>query len=420
MINYVSDFIYPQLVTFWGVTFFVIIGGVVIFGQYYLMKFVKKRSREIRAKDPYIKWVHKISTGALCALAAIMIFLIFEILVTSQYHTALLVTAMAINLLFTISILSLFAKKLFSWFRSNRNSIVVLLYGASFAGSAFSFAILVTYNFSVFQQKQQTITPAYEVVFPYDVLEPGSVLATLFESYRYVDLVSFGLLIAATALLLRHYSKKLGKLKFWIVICLPMLYYSTTFLEQLGIYTPVTDPEWFNWYLYMSLNSTAGGILFGLAFLSIAKTIREDSPVKGYMIIAAYGLVLLFISNQVTLNATSYPPFGLATQSFLIMSSYMIFLGLYSTAISISQDNKLRASIRKIATQNSNLLGSIGTAHMEQEIQRTVKSMKGIVEEQEKELEEQTGIETNLEEDEMKNYLEEVMQEVGKAKKPSI
>jgi hypothetical protein len=45
--------------------------------------------------------------------------------------------------------------------------------------------------------------------------------------------------------------------------------------------------------------------------------------------------------------------------------------------------------------------------------------MKNVVEEQEKELEEQTGIEANLEEDEMKKYLEEVMQEVGKAKKPS-
>jgi hypothetical protein len=44
--------------------------------------------------------------------------------------------------------------------------------------------------------------------------------------------------------------------------------------------------------------------------------------------------------------------------------------------------------------------------------------MKDMVQEQEKELEEQTGIEANLEEDEMKKYLEEVMQEVGKSKRP--
>jgi hypothetical protein len=43
--------------------------------------------------------------------------------------------------------------------------------------------------------------------------------------------------------------------------------------------------------------------------------------------------------------------------------------------------------------------------------------MKSIVQEQENELEKQSGIEANMEEDEMKNYLEQVMQEVGKAKK---
>ena len=105
--------------------------------------------------------------------------------------------------------------------------------------------------------------------------------------------------------------------------------------------------------------------------------------------------------------------------SFYGLSSFLILLGLYSTASSVSQDNQLRRSIKKIATRDASLLGSIGTAQMEQEIQRSVNSMKGIVEEQEREMEEQSGIEANLEEDEMKKYLEEVMQEVGKARKPS-
>lgn len=158
--------------------------------------------------------------------------------------------------------------------------------------------------------------------------------------------------------------------------------------------------------------------MFGIAYWQVAKSIRQDSPVRSYMIIAAYGFVLYFITTQVGLYATSYPPFGLAAFSLLPLSAYLVFLGVYSSAISVSQDNKLRSSIRKIAKENSNLLSSIGTAQMEQEIRRTVNSMKGIVQEQEKELEEQTGIEANLEEDEMKKYLEEVMQEVGKAKRP--
>ena len=96
----------------------------------------------------------------------------------------------------------------------------------------------------------------------------------------------------------------------------------------------------------------------------------------------------------------------------------MILLGLYSSAVSVCLDNRLRGSVKRIARANSNLLGSIGTAQLEKEIQRTVNSMKNVVEEQEKEMEQESGIEANLEEDEMKKYLEEVMQEVGKVKKP--
>jgi hypothetical protein len=59
--------------------------------------------------------------------------------------------------------------------------------------------------------------------------------------------------------------------------------------------------------------------------------------------------------------------------------------------------------------QESKLLGSIGTAQMEQQIEKTILK---ITKEQEKVLEEQTGVEPSLTEDEVKDYLETVMLEV--------
>lgn len=424
MINYVSDFIYTQLVTGLGIGLFIAIGGAYIFGLSVMLKFVKHEIKDIRAKHTFIKAIHKTVTGIQYVLAATLVFIIFEILFFSQYHSANLTAVTAISQIATVGILSLFAQRFFSWYKSNRSSIVVLLYGLSFAINAFALGVISINELTILSEKQTSeeyalITPQSEVVFPSDSYEPGSFLANLSETYQYTDLISFALLMAATAILLYHYSVRVGKIRYWLIILLPMLYRLSMSLENFGLIVPSTDTEYFYWYLFTSLNSTAGGILFGIAFWTIAKTMRQDSAVKQYMSIAAYGFILIFISNQVTLTATSYPPFGAATLSFLVLAAYMIFLGLYSTAISISQDNQLRRSIKKFASQNSNLLGSIGTAHMEQEIQKTVKSMKGIVQEQEKELEEQTGIEANLEEDEMKKYLEEVMQEVGKAKKPS-
>jgi hypothetical protein len=86
----------------------------------------------------------------------------------------------------------------------------------------------------------------------------------------------------------------------------------------------------------------AGGILFGIAFWSIARNIRSN-VVKQYKMILAYGMMILFSSNQASaLVRFFYPPFGLVTLSFFGMASYLIFIGIYSSAISVAEDSELR------------------------------------------------------------------------------
>ena len=140
-------------------------------------------------------------------------------------------------------------------------------------------------------------------------------------SYNYLDLISFVLIWMATALLLLNYRRRLGLLKFWIIITLPLIYYLGTFVDTIGLYEPQTDSERFYYYLYYSLNATAGGLMFGFAFMVIAKRIDNQS-IKGYMTLAAYGFILLYISSQVTLVASPYPPFGITT---LFLSRIIIF-----------------------------------------------------------------------------------------------
>jgi hypothetical protein len=107
------------------------------------------------------------------------------------------------------------------------------------------------------------------------------------------------------------------------------------------------------------------------------------------------------------------PPFGLAVASFIGLASYMILLGIYSSAISVSHDIKLRQSIRKLAVKESKLLDSIGSAHMEQEIERRVISM---TKQNEEILANETGVEPSLSDSEVKEYLREVLKEVKKGK----
>src|SRR5215208_1155549 len=75
------------------------------------------------------------------------------------------------------------------------------------------------------------------------------------------------------------------------------------------------------------------------------------------MIISAYGLVLLFASNQAIVLVTApYPPFGLATISFMGLSAYLVVAGIYSSAVSVSLDVGLRKTIRKSVIEQSKLL----------------------------------------------------------------
>ena len=134
------------------------------------------------------------------------------------------------------------------------------------------------------------------------------------------------------------------------------------------------------------------------------------------MIISAYGLVLLFASNQpVGLTLVPFPPFGLATISFLGIGSYLMYIGIYSAAVSVATDVDLRKSIRRSVEQHSNLLEDIGTAEMERQllnkVVRVSKEMSHLSMEQ-------TGVEPSLEEEnEVKDYLHQVIEELSKNKK---
>ncbi len=91
-----------------------------------------------------------------------------------------------------------------------------------------------------------------------------------------------------------------------------------------------------------------------------------------------------------------------------------MFLGLYSAAICVSQDVKLRQVIRRSAIQEAKFLESIGSAQMEQELQKRVLT---IAKKNSDSMIEETGVQPSLSENDMKQYLEEVLIEIKARKK---
>ena len=104
-----------------------------------------------------------------------------------------------------------------------------------------------------------------------------------------------------------------------------------------------------------------------------------------------------------------YPPFGLADVSFVGLSSFIILVGLYQSAISVAQDVQLRKSIKTSVMNESKLLDSIGTAQMTEETENRLMKMTRAVADV---LTEESGVQPSLTDVEIKEYLHEVIAEV--------
>jgi membrane protein implicated in regulation of membrane protease activity len=108
-------------------------------------------------------------------------------------------------------------------------------------------------------------------------------------------------------------------------------------------------------------------------------------------------------------SQAAYPPYGLAAVSFTGLSCYLIYNGLYFSAISVSQDTALRKTIRRSVTEQSKLLDSIGSAQRERELQGRILT---VAKKTSDIMAEETGVEASMKEDDMKDYMELVIKEL--------
>jgi hypothetical protein len=291
-------------------------------------------------------------------------------------------------------------------------NVVVLLYGLSTAFIAVDAGIsLVLTTLLLIGQP----IDVHQIVASVSPFIPNNVVPVQ-HALVVASILSFIVTWIATVFMLRHHSRRIGAIKYWVIVSIPLVYFLTQFQPlflYLFSYYGLTGSVSFSitYTIIFSSSKPAGGLLFAAAFWSIARTIG-NRQLRGYMIISAYGLALIFASEQaIIITNKPYPPFGLATISFLGLSSYLTLSGIYYSAVSVSQDSKLRQSIRNFAIKESRLLDSIGTAQMEQEIENRVidltKRSQNI-------MAEESGIESSLSEDDVKQYLAQVIAEVQK------
>jgi hypothetical protein len=406
----------------YDIALFAIMVLVFALGQYIILKFVKSRyldrTNETTVTKFRIRLFYRITACVQYALVGILASVIFQIVFISGYHIYSIILTVFFNLGLSILLLSLLAKHFFYWYRINRTS-VVLFYGLAMTLISVNAIVAIIYLNHGFVDNPAIIKSVRSLTG--SLALPDRVFGSI---YAFTAALAFVVTWIATVLLLKHYSKKLGKAKYWILVTIPLAYFLSQF-QPLFLFTfsdfRLSDPVLFGivYTLIFSISKPLGGVLFGIAFWIVSRNLR-DSKVKGYLIISAYGMTLLFTANQPTaLILTPYPPFGLVTICFMGLASYLLYLGVYSSALSVSEDSRLRQTIRKAAFKESQqFLDAIGSAEMEQEVERKVirfsKRTKDL-------MEQETGIRTSVDEDDVRLYIEEVLIELkGKKDKHNI
>ncbi len=379
-IGYIADFIPERLATNEGIALFIGIAVVFAIGGILTLEYVKTKTKESRARVLHLHATHIGVTIAQYVLIAIIAFVIAQILVTAQYNTVMIAAALSISYGLWIITLALLSRAFLSWLRSSRSNVTVSKRNVMVLILALSMIAYVVNgvtglaNFLLMLQEQLEVVTSADVAF-FPEFDPESQQQQINAVYQIAAAIAYVLTWIGTVMLLRPYIHRIGKIKFYAIMGSAMVYYLIKFpLFVLGYFTPTgeSDVEVMNNILIFGIAAVFSGIIFGAAFLSIARTLQKGSALREYMIIAAYGLLLFYVAGSATATQAAYPPFGLASVAFTGLSCYLIYAGLYSSAISVSQDLTLRQSIRQSVKEQSKFLDSMGTAQMESELQNRV------------------------------------------------
>ncbi|HSF51700.1 MAG TPA: hypothetical protein VLA74_13150 [Nitrososphaeraceae archaeon] len=411
-IGIVADFIPHQLTSIWGIGGFLGIAILFVVSQYFILSYIKQINKENKIRVNPLDVIYTIVSIGQCILAGILVFVILQILTSQQYNLITLYVSHAISYGLWIITLGLLAKAFLSWFRRSNQNVMILILTLSMIAYVVNGFTSLTSNLDMLIQQKAVILSTDVAYFPeFSIVSLGSQITLV---NQIASGIAYVLTWIGTVKLLYPYIQKLGKIKFWSIMSTAMIYYLISFpLFVLGYFSPSDNIDAMTNIHIFSLSGIFTGIIFGAAFLSVARTLDKKVSLRNEMIIAAYGLLLFYIAGSAMAAQAAYPPYGLVSMSFTGLSCYLIYSGLYSSAVIVSQDSNLRQSIKKTVTEQSKLLDSIGTAHMQQELESRVLT---IAKKKSDLMEEETGIEPSMTENEIKDYIKIVTKEIYKSR----
>ena len=401
-----------------NVMIFVIFSIIFLTSSPILLNYVRK----IIFRESYqtmrigLRYFHVIISATLILTASVILILIFQMLVINKYSLILLEIQTYFSYLSALIFLSFLVFLFVRWLNIKKRNYIIILYAIAFSLASVNLIVSLIYIETYFSFSVLPDVKPYSIT-AYVVNIPGTAMTELLSMiYDILSLSSFLLMWIATAILLSQYRYRIGKIRFFSLISIPLIYYIFPFQNYFGdlffiflFYSPVIFSAIY--ILIFSATKEVGAFLFGLSFWSASSLVHHDR-VKKSLLISFIGMVILFCSIEISpLRSHVYPPYGFITEAFLPLGAYLLLVGIFTSAQYISQDARLRKEFYKSAESQLSLLKNIGVSQMEKEFEGKVKFLHELSKSS-KRMEE-----PELEEEHIKEVLREVLNELYYSKR---
>jgi hypothetical protein len=415
LLSNISDLSGAQLTEGIKILFFSVLVACIVFSVRYLLTYYSRRIRvELRLLLRDLAIMSKVITITQIVLSTALVLIVLQMIFTLQYFTALLALVMITSYLLGSIVLGILSYKFFRWYKSKSNTLI-LLYALSSAALCVTSATTIIAQAAIMLNHYPIVVEHVSVAqFPSVNENVDGFAAALLEVSYLIGFVAVMLTWGATMLMLHNYSSQLGKVKYWFVI-LPPLVSLLIGLVPLMLAAPTTqsysDEQLFSFRIISITALISQGFLYGFAFLTVSNSIRSkiESTITDYLNISALGITILLISLSANMAAGAFPPFGILSYSAFALGAYFFFTGIYSSAISVSIDSRLRYLIRRSIADQSRLIDSIALANMSQDLQKRIIS---IAKDHSESMAVETGIRSSLSESDMNDYLNKVQKEI--------
>jgi hypothetical protein len=348
----------------------------------------------------------------------VILIIIFQMLLLNNYNLILLRIQGYLSHLSATAFLAFLVFLFAGWMLKSKRNYVIMLYTISFSLASINLIISLVYLDSYLSGTPITDVKPYPIVSYVTNLSGVSTFAeSLSVTSDALSLSSFLLMWIATAIFLSQYRYKMGRIKYFSLMSIPLIYYIFPLQGYFGdIFFNLlqSSPVSYSiiYILIFSATKQVGAVLFSLAFWT-ASTLVYDNRIRKSLLISSIGIAILFSTfENAPLQYHVYPPYGFITQAFIPLGAYLLFVGIFSSAKVISRDSRLRKEIYKSAESQMSLLKTIGVSQMEKELEKQVEFVQKLSGVSEKEEESRLVEESYLGEQDVKKMLHDVLNEL--------